>query len=115
MTENYHPIIGNKNLKTQVDHLKALLAAAEHREKLWLKKQPPVSDRWLCSSILYTDPEAWDGDVQCDSDDDEILENPDSKSDEGNNEICITVHSIPWSLTELAKLQENLFKETRKL
>lgn len=34
MTENYCLKTGNKHLKTEVDNLKALLAAAEHREKL---------------------------------------------------------------------------------
>lgn len=106
MIENYHLKIGNKYLKTEVDHLKALLTAAEHREKLLLKKQPAVSDRWLCNSVHYTDPEAWDRYIWYDSGDDETSENSDSKSDEGYNEICTTVHSIPWSLTELAKLQE---------
>lgn len=114
MTENYHLKIRSKHLKTEVDNLKALFAAAGHREKLLLKKQPSVSDRCLCNSVLYKDPEAWDGDIWYDNDDDETSENSDCKSDEGNNKICTTVHSIPWSLTELAKLQENLFKETRK-
>lgn len=103
-------------LKRGISTLKLRLTtcAAEHREKLLLEKQPPVSDRWLCNSLLYTDPEAWDQDIWYDGDD-ETSENPDCKSDEDNDEICTTVHSVPWSLTELAKLQENLFKETRKL
>lgn len=34
MTENYRLKIGNKHFKTEVDNLKALLAAAEQRQKL---------------------------------------------------------------------------------
>ncbi|KAJ7406971.1 hypothetical protein BTVI_64317 [Pitangus sulphuratus] len=107
MVENQHLKIGNNLLKTEIDHLKTLLMAAECREKPLLEQKPPVLDRWLHNSVRYTDPEPWDGDIWYDSEDDGTAEDPHSKSDEGNYEICTTVHTIPWSVTQLAKLRRN--------
>lgn len=68
-----------KCLKTEVEQVKTLLAAMEHREKL-VERLAPVSDTLcLCKSVHDTNHEPWDGDIWYNNDDDKATENPDSK------------------------------------
>ena len=119
----------NQNLNTEIRELKLLVATFERREKQlqenllnFLLDQMPssVSAKQVHKLIHCADPETWDGDIWNDNDDDELVADsvltPKSvpmrpliktkTTDEGDDDVCTTVHTIPWSPAELAKLQE---------
>jgi len=81
-----------------------------------------VSAKQIHHLIQCADPETWDGDIWDSDDNDELEENSDyilapepipirpliktETTDEGEEQACTIVRTIPWSLAELVKLQE---------
>lgn len=87
--------IENYCLRTEVEQLKTLLAAMEHREKLMEKLAPVSATLWLCKSVHCTYPEPWDRGIWYNNGDDETTENADSKCEPRKTERP----KIPTSIT----------------
>ncbi|XP_075604452.1 uncharacterized protein LOC142601014 [Balearica regulorum gibbericeps] len=119
----------NQNLNMEIRELKLLVATFERREKQlqenllnFLLDQMPssVSAKQVHKLIHCADPETWDGDIWNDNDNDELVADSvltpksvpmrplikNKTTDEGDDDVCTMVHTIPWSPAELAKLQE---------
>lgn len=87
--------IENYCLRTEVEQLKTLLAAMEHRDKLMEKLAPVSATLWLCKSVHCTYPEPWDRGIWYNNGDDETTENADSKCEPRKTERP----KIPTSIT----------------
>lgn len=119
-----------EKLGTENRELKMLLALAERRERqlqekfdLLLNQLPSsVSDKQTHKLIHCTNPETCNGDICYSSDNKELVGDSDydftlepvpiqlliktETANDGKDNVCTTVQTIPWSLEKLAKLQE---------
>lgn len=113
-----------QSLETKIRELKLLLASAERWEKqlqeklnLLLNQMPSsILAKQIHKLIHCADPETWDGDIWYDNDNEDSNLTPEpipiwplvktKTTNEGDDDVCTTVHTVPWSPAELAKLQE---------
>lgn len=89
-----------------------------------------VSAKHIHKLTHCADPDSWDGNIQYNNDSDELGEQDScptpepvpiwpliktGTADQGHSHAHVTVHSVPWSLAELGKLQEKYSRHLEEL